>query len=148
MTRLRKLRKRERQMRRNKRQHVQRKCKCRHDSRIESIICVQEVLSIEDGSKTFNGHRINMKPQEPGAGVPTNSVFSHWIYIKWDKSWLRGRKVRTSGPATCTLLYPSSKAGKAGIPRRRHGHRHRHPRRHSCEDRRENVGVSFSLPPK
>jgi len=31
---------------------------------------------------------------------------------------------------------------KAGIPGRRHGHRHRHP----CEDRRENVGVSFSLP--
>jgi len=31
---------------------------------------------------------------------------------------------------------------KAGIPRRRH----RHPRRHPREDRRENVGVSFSLP--
>jgi len=31
---------------------------------------------------------------------------------------------------------------KAGIPRRRHGHGHRHLR----EDRRENVGVSFSLP--
>jgi len=31
---------------------------------------------------------------------------------------------------------------KARIPR----HRHRHPRRHPCEDRRENVGVSFSLP--
>jgi len=31
---------------------------------------------------------------------------------------------------------------------RRHGHRHRHvlPRRHPREDRRENVGVSFSLP--
>jgi len=28
---------------------------------------------------------------------------------------------------------------KARIPRRRH--RHRHPRRHSCENRRENVGV-------
>ena len=39
---------------------------------------------------------------------------------------------------------------KAVVPRRRHRHRHRHrhglPRRHPREDRRENVGVSFSLP--
>jgi len=35
---------------------------------------------------------------------------------------------------------------KAGIPRRRHRHRHGLPRRHPREDRRENVGVSLSLP--
>jgi len=34
----------------------------------------------------------------------------------------------------------------AGIPRRRHGHLHRDHRRHRRENRRENVGVSFSLP--
>jgi len=35
---------------------------------------------------------------------------------------------------------------KAGISRRRHGHRHGLTRRHPREDRHENVGVPLSLP--
>ena len=41
-------------------------------------------------------------------------------------------------------IYYEGEPVKARIPRRRH--RHRRPRRHAREDRRENVGVSFSLP--
>jgi len=52
------------------------------------------------------------------------------------------------GVVTRVVLASNGQINKAGIPRRRHGHRHRqgHPRRLPREDRREDVGVSRDFP--